>query len=453
MAEKGGYRHFMLKEIYEQPRAVTDTLRGRDRSPRAAPSSSPTSDLDPATMTRPSSASSSSRAAPSYHAAHAGPLHDRAARRHPGRGGPRLGVPLPRRARRAPRRFVVAISQSGETADTLGAVKAAAAQGLPRSLAITNVVGSALAREATGVLYTHAGPEIGVASTKAFTTDPRRLLPPRRSGSAPPRAPSRAEDGKKRIHELRRAARASSRRRSRLDAADRRARPRARARTRTSSSSARGLHYPDRARGRAQAEGDRPTSTPRATGRRDEARAHRAHRRRACRWSRWPRATATYERMLSNIEEVRARDGRVIAFGHEGDRELAAKSQHVIERAGRRPTCSRRCSRRSRSSSSRTTSPSASAATWTSRATSRSGHGRVRLGGGLRPPSDASPRTADCAGEAGARASAARPRLDHGRAGAGATAPLPQEPDRAGTAGARTVDSNGLRTVARPRRG
>src|SRR5439155_53932 len=68
-----------------------------------------------------------------------------------------------------PETLVVAVSQSGETADTLGAVKAARLKGCP-ILAITNVVGSALAREATGVLYMHAGPEIGVASTKAFAT-------------------------------------------------------------------------------------------------------------------------------------------------------------------------------------------------------------------------------------------------------------------------------------------
>src|SRR5258706_2117234 len=68
-----------------------------------------------------------------------------------------------------PETLVVAISQSGETADTIGAVKAARLKGCP-ILAITNVVGSALAREATGVLQMHAGPEIGVASTKAFST-------------------------------------------------------------------------------------------------------------------------------------------------------------------------------------------------------------------------------------------------------------------------------------------
>jgi glucosamine--fructose-6-phosphate aminotransferase (isomerizing) len=67
-----------------------------------------------------------------------------------------------------PETLVVAISQSGETADTLGAVKAARDRGAP-VLAITNVVGSAIARETGGVVYTYAGPEIGVASTKTFT--------------------------------------------------------------------------------------------------------------------------------------------------------------------------------------------------------------------------------------------------------------------------------------------
>src|SRR5207249_3530305 len=68
-----------------------------------------------------------------------------------------------------PETLVIAVSQSGETADTIGAVRAARQKGCP-ILAVTNVVGSALAREATGVLQMHAGPEIGVASTKAFST-------------------------------------------------------------------------------------------------------------------------------------------------------------------------------------------------------------------------------------------------------------------------------------------
>ncbi len=81
-----------------------------------------------------------------------------------------------------PETLVIALSQSGETADTLGAVKAARAKGAP-IVGITNVVGSALSREATGTLYTHAGPEIGVASSKTFTSTLDRALPARPSGS------------------------------------------------------------------------------------------------------------------------------------------------------------------------------------------------------------------------------------------------------------------------------
>src|SRR5438046_8164852 len=99
-----------------------------------------------------------------------------------------------------PETLVVAVSQSGETADTLGAVKAARLKGCP-ILAITNVVGSALAREATRVLYMHAGPEIGVASTKAFAT---MVVAVYLLGLWLGRARNAvtAEDVKKRIHDL-----------------------------------------------------------------------------------------------------------------------------------------------------------------------------------------------------------------------------------------------------------
>src|SRR5262245_39264220 len=165
LAEQGGYRHFMLKEIYEQPRAVADTLRGR-----AAPESGtvvlPDVSLDPEVL------EGIQRVVliacgTSYHAALVGRyLVERLA------GLPaEVDVGSEWRYRDpvvGPETLVVALSQSGETADTLGAVKAARARGAP-IVGITNVVGSALARESTGVLYTHAGPEIGVASSKTFT--------------------------------------------------------------------------------------------------------------------------------------------------------------------------------------------------------------------------------------------------------------------------------------------
>src|SRR5262245_45141062 len=165
MAEKGGYRHFMLKEIYEQPRAVTDTFRGRI-APETGTIVLPDVNLDPATI-RQIQRVTFVACGTAYYASLLGrSMIERLA-----------GLPAEadlgsefryREAVVGPETLVVAVSQSGETADTIGAAKAARLKGCP-ILTITNVVGSALAREATGTLYMHAGPEIGVASTKAFT--------------------------------------------------------------------------------------------------------------------------------------------------------------------------------------------------------------------------------------------------------------------------------------------
>ena len=163
MAEKAGYRHFMLKEINEQPEAVDRTIRAH---------------VVGDTLRLPEANLTAARAAliqrvvllscgTSYHAALIGrSMIERLA-------GLTTEVDLAsefryRDAILDPGTLVVAVSQSGETADTLGAVHAAA-EGGARTLGITNVVGSALAREADGVIYTHAGPEIGVASTKTFS--------------------------------------------------------------------------------------------------------------------------------------------------------------------------------------------------------------------------------------------------------------------------------------------
>jgi glucosamine--fructose-6-phosphate aminotransferase (isomerizing) len=165
MAEKSGYPHFMLKEIHEQPQAVTDTLRGRVNI-EAGSVHLPEANLTPELTSRFQRVYLVS-CGTSYHAALIGrSMVERLT-------GLSAEADLAsefryRDAVLGPETLVVAISQSGETADTLGAVKAARDRGAP-VLAITNVVGSALAREAGGVIYTHAGPEIGVASTKTFT--------------------------------------------------------------------------------------------------------------------------------------------------------------------------------------------------------------------------------------------------------------------------------------------
>jgi len=165
MAEKGGYRHFMLKEIYEQPRAIMDTIRGRISQETGA-----------------------------IHLEEMGPAYDKlrdvkkifivacGTSWHAGLVGKymieelacvptevdiasefRYRCPLVGRDN-----LFIAITQSGETADTLAAMREAKKKGAT-VIAVCNVVGSTASREADGVVYTHAGPEIGVASTKAFT--------------------------------------------------------------------------------------------------------------------------------------------------------------------------------------------------------------------------------------------------------------------------------------------
>jgi glucosamine--fructose-6-phosphate aminotransferase (isomerizing) len=161
-AEKGGYPHFMLKEIHEQPRAIADTLRPRLRLD-SGDADIEGLDVDARALRRVVLLACGT----SYHAGLVGKFLIEGAARIP------CEVDLASEFRyRAPvvgpDDLIVAISQSGETADTLAAVKEARARG-SRVLAISNVVDSAIARAATGALYTHAGPEIGVASTKCFT--------------------------------------------------------------------------------------------------------------------------------------------------------------------------------------------------------------------------------------------------------------------------------------------
>jgi glutamine---fructose-6-phosphate transaminase (isomerizing) len=166
-AEKDGHKHFMHKEIHEQPRAVSDTLRGRISLEQGdvlldevALDEAYARGLDRITMVA---------CGTSWHAGLAGRLMIEGLARIP------VEVELASEFRNrdplvGPRVMTLAISQSGETADTLAAVKVARARG-SRAFAICNVVGAAIPRECDGgTLFTRAGPEIGVASTKAFTT-------------------------------------------------------------------------------------------------------------------------------------------------------------------------------------------------------------------------------------------------------------------------------------------
>jgi glucosamine--fructose-6-phosphate aminotransferase (isomerizing) len=166
LAEKGGYKHFMHKEIHEQPEALADTLRGRyfeDDGKIALDDI----DLDDAFL-KGLERCFIVACGTSWHAGLVGQflLEELA------------GIPTSvdygsefryRNPIIGDRTLAVAISQSGETADTLAAVRECREKGAS-ILSICNVVGSMITRESDAVLYTHAGPEIGVASTKAFTT-------------------------------------------------------------------------------------------------------------------------------------------------------------------------------------------------------------------------------------------------------------------------------------------
>ncbi len=165
-AEKGGYTHFMLKEIHEQPKAIRDTIAGRIKVDESFIhfdelnfSVEEAKKINRVVFTA---------CGTSWHAGLVGEYLIE------------QFVKIPAEVEYAAEfryrhpivdenTLVIAITQSGETADTLGAVWEAKAQGA-KVISICNVIGSSIARESHGVIYTYAGPEIGVASTKAFTT-------------------------------------------------------------------------------------------------------------------------------------------------------------------------------------------------------------------------------------------------------------------------------------------
>lgn len=172
MAEKGGFKHFMLKEIFEQPRAVRETFITRIGQESGTVYLEETS-LTPAQLQAVRQIKIVA-CGTSWHAALAAKFMIEQLARVPVEvdyaSEYRYRDPLIE-----PNTLVIFVSQSGETADTLAALREAAGKGA-LTLAICNVLGSTLAREAAGCLLTHAGPEIGVASTKAFTAQLTALL-------------------------------------------------------------------------------------------------------------------------------------------------------------------------------------------------------------------------------------------------------------------------------------
>ncbi len=166
MAEKGGFKHFMLKEIFEQPQAISDTMRGMIY-PEKGEINLEELNLD-VKFIRNIKRILIIACGTSYHAGLIGRYIFEELARLP------VSVEIASEFRyRNPvlvdGTLVIGISQSGETADTLQSIRWLKSMNY-RILSICNVVGSSIARESDGVFYTHAGPEIGVASTKAFTS-------------------------------------------------------------------------------------------------------------------------------------------------------------------------------------------------------------------------------------------------------------------------------------------
>jgi glucosamine--fructose-6-phosphate aminotransferase (isomerizing) len=165
-AEKGGHKHFMLKEIFEQPTAVRDTILGRV-SLDSARIFLEELNLSEEVFRRTKQITIIA-CGTSWHAGLVGKFLIETLARVP----VSVDYGSEYRYRHAivePDELAIIITQSGETADTLASLREAKRQGVS-SVAICNVVGSMATREADGTIYTHAGPEIGVASTKAFTS-------------------------------------------------------------------------------------------------------------------------------------------------------------------------------------------------------------------------------------------------------------------------------------------
>lgn len=163
-AEKAGYEHFMLKEIYEQPRAVLDTLNPRIREDRIEIEELGMTDEEIRAVKR------------LYIVACGSAYHTGVTAKYVFEGLARIPVEVDLASEFRYRNpildegtMVIVVSQSGETADTLAALRMAKEAGV-RVLGIVNVVGSSIAREADNVMYTWAGPEIAVATTKAYST-------------------------------------------------------------------------------------------------------------------------------------------------------------------------------------------------------------------------------------------------------------------------------------------
>ncbi len=321
-AEKGGFDHFMLKEIHEQPQALRQCLAGR-----VAPDGTLRIDeLAPLagvlrTITRVELVACGTA---SYAALVGAALIERwtglAARVTVGSEFRYSPPPLDATT------LVIAVTQSGETADTIAPTRHAREQGCP-IVAVTNTVGSAITREADAILFLQAGPEIAVAASKTFTTQVATLV---MVAAAIARArgtlgPADERDARRRPARPARCGPAGARRERR----DPRPRPTLRRTAGASCSS--GAAPRTRRPSRAPSSSRRSaTSTPRAMPRASSSTDPISLLDAECPLVAVATRSAVYDKLISNVMEGRARDARVIAVATEGDAQIERFADDVL---------------------------------------------------------------------------------------------------------------------------
>src|SRR5216110_2832009 len=330
MAEKGGFKHFMLKEIYEQPRAVRDTTLGRISQETGHVF------LDEMEITEAEFKAAKkiniAACGTSWHAAQAGKFMIERMARIP------VEVDYASEWRyRDPivpsETITLVISQSGETADTIAAQREAKAKG-SKTLAICNVVGSMITREAAGTIYTHAGPEIGVASTKAFTAQLTALYL-FALYLAQLRGTMSAEEAKAAVQELTRIPGKLEHLLTHEEDCEDLAKEYVR--SQDFLFLGRGIHYPIALEGALKL---KEISYIHAEGYPAGEMKHGPNALidenlpvvvLATRDDSDPQAMTRYEKSVSNIKEVKARDGIVISIVTTGDHLAREASDHIIE--------------------------------------------------------------------------------------------------------------------------
>jgi len=329
MAEKGGFKHFMLKEIYEQPRSVKDTTLGRvsQDTGHIFLEEMQVTEAEFKALKKMNIAACGT----SWHAGQAGKFMIESLARVPVEvdyasewryRDPILG----------PDMITLLITQSGETADTIAAQREAKAKGC-KTLAICNVVGSMITREAAGTIYTHAGPEIGVASTKAFTAQLTALylfalyLAQVRGTITP-------EQAKKEVFELTRLPGKLEHVLSQEGACEELAKQYSR--VQDFLFLGRGIHYPIALEGALKL---KEVSYIHAEGYPAGEMKHGPNALidenlpaviLATRDPQDALSVVRYEKTMSNLKEVKARSGIVIAIATEGDEDIREAADHVL---------------------------------------------------------------------------------------------------------------------------